>query len=52
MIQAPVGFQCPECVEEARKEFRRGPGRAIRGGVSATMVLLVAILAMYVVEVL
>lgn len=52
MIQAPVGFQCPECVEEARKEFRSGPGRRLRGGASATAVLLVAILAMYVVEVL
>ena len=51
MIQAPVGFQCPECVEEARKEFRRGPGRPLSGGVSATKVLLVAIVAMYVVEI-
>lgn len=51
MIQAPVGFQCPECVDEARREFRQGPGRALRGGTSATMVLLVAIVAMYVVEV-
>ena len=51
MIQAPVGFQCPECVEEARKEFRRGPGRPLRGGVSATKVLLVAIVALYVIEI-
>lgn len=51
MIQAPVGFQCPECVDEARKEFRRGPGRALRGGASATKVLLVAISAMFVVEI-
>lgn len=51
MIQAPVGFQCPECVEEARREFRRGPGRAVRGGTGATQILLFAIVAMYVVEV-
>ena len=51
MIQAPVGFQCPECVDEARKEFRRGPGRALRGGASATKVLLIAISAMFVVEI-
>src|SRR3972149_4818063 len=47
---AEGGSQCPECVEEARKEFRRGPGRPLSGGVSATKVLLVAIVAMYVVE--
>ena len=51
MIQAPVGFQCPECVDEARREFRRGPGRALRGGLSATKVILVAIAAVFVVEV-
>jgi membrane associated rhomboid family serine protease len=52
MVPAPVGFQCPGCVEEARKEFRRGPGRPLRGGVSATKVILVAILAMFGVEVI
>ena len=31
MIPAPVGFQCPECVEEARREFRKGPGTAAAG---------------------
>jgi membrane associated rhomboid family serine protease len=51
MIQAPVGFQCPACVDEARRAFRRGPGRPLRGGVSATAVLLVAIVAMYLVEI-
>ena len=51
MIQAPVGFQCPECVEQARREFRQGPGRAIRGGVSATKALLVVILGVFAVEV-
>ena len=29
MIPAPVGHQCPECVNEARREFRQGPGRRI-----------------------
>ncbi|MGZ8593484.1 MAG: rhomboid family intramembrane serine protease [Actinomycetota bacterium] len=53
MIPAPVGFQCPECVQQARREFRQGPGRALRvGGVTATKALLVAIGAMFVLEVL
>jgi membrane associated rhomboid family serine protease len=51
MIPAPVGHQCPECVEQARREFRQGPGRALRGGVSPTKVLLAAILIMFAVEV-
>jgi membrane associated rhomboid family serine protease len=51
MIQAPVGFQCPDCVEEARRDFRRGPGRALRGGIVATKALLFAIAAVFVVEV-
>ena len=51
MIQAPVGFQCPNCVEEARRDFRRGPGRAARGGIVATKALLFAIAAVFVVEV-
>ena len=29
MIPAPVGHQCPDCVDEARREFRQGPGRRI-----------------------
>lgn len=49
MIQAPVGFQCPECVEQARRQFRVGPVAAARG-VGVTRVLLVAIVAMYVLE--
>jgi membrane associated rhomboid family serine protease len=52
MIPAPVGFQCPECVETARREFRQGPGRPLRGGLSPTKVLLVAILVPFLVEVL
>lgn len=49
MIQAPVGFQCPECVEQARRQFRVGPVAAARG-LGVTRVLLVAIVAMYVLE--
>jgi membrane associated rhomboid family serine protease len=51
MIPAPVGYQCPECVEQARRDFRRGPGRPFRGGVTATKALLLAIAAVFVVEV-
>jgi membrane associated rhomboid family serine protease len=54
MIPAPVGYQCPQCVEDARREFRRGAGRIVRpgtGGITATKVLLLALLAMFVVEV-
>jgi membrane associated rhomboid family serine protease len=50
MIPAPVGYQCPECVQQARREFRQGPGRPLRGGVSVTKALLVAIVGMFVVE--
>jgi membrane associated rhomboid family serine protease len=50
MIAAPVGFHCPECVQEARREFRQGPGRPFRGAVVATKVLLAAIVGMFVVE--
>jgi membrane associated rhomboid family serine protease len=52
MIPAPVGFQCPECVDQARREFKEGPGRIVRrGGVTATKVLLIAIIGMFVLEV-
>ena len=51
MIPAPVGFQCPECVAEARREFRQGPGRPLRGGVSVTKALLVAIAIPFVIEI-
>jgi membrane associated rhomboid family serine protease len=51
MIPAPVGFQCPECVAEARREFRKGPGRPLRGGVSVTKALLVAIAIPFVIEI-
>jgi membrane associated rhomboid family serine protease len=56
MRVAPVGHHCPTCVEEARKEFRQGPGRRIAianaKAVSITSALLVAIAAVYVLEVI
>ncbi len=46
MIPAPVGHQCPECVAEARREFRRGPGRraaaATARSTPVTTLLLIA----------
>jgi membrane associated rhomboid family serine protease len=53
MIPAPVGYQCPECVERARREFRAGPGRPrLRvSGVSATKLLLLALLAGFALEI-
>jgi membrane associated rhomboid family serine protease len=52
MIPAPVGHHCPECVAEARREFRAGPGRraAVRS-LSMTKLLLVAIFAMFILEI-
>ncbi len=45
MIPAPVGHQCPECVAQARREFRQSPAGRVRaaGRFSATNVLLIAI---------
>ncbi|HZD18858.1 MAG TPA: rhomboid family intramembrane serine protease [Actinomycetota bacterium] len=52
MIPAPVGHQCPVCVEEARREFRGGSGRGLRtGGITATKALLFAIAVPFVLEV-
>jgi membrane associated rhomboid family serine protease len=55
MIEAPVGYQCPDCVAEARREFRTGPGRRIAvanvKGLSVTKALLGLIIAVFVVEV-
>jgi len=52
MIPAPVGFQCPQCVAEARREFRKGPGNPLRSGsITATKVLLVAIAAGFILEI-
>jgi membrane associated rhomboid family serine protease len=52
MVAAPVGHQCPECVQQARREFRQGPGRqaAVRS-ITATKVLLVAIVGVFVLEI-
>lgn len=54
MIPAPVGHQCPECVAEARREYRKGPGRQIAvanvKAVSAAKLLLIAIAIGYVWE--
>lgn len=51
MIPAPVGYQCPECVEQARRDFRAGPGRPFRGGLNATKALLVAIAIPFALEI-
>ncbi|MGZ4153557.1 MAG: rhomboid family intramembrane serine protease [Actinomycetota bacterium] len=52
MIPAAVGYQCPECVTQARREFRQGPGhpRLRVSQFSATKVLLGLLLAAFVVE--
>jgi membrane associated rhomboid family serine protease len=52
MIPAPVGYQCPECVGRARREFRAGPKRRARrfASISATSLVLGAILVMFVLE--
>jgi membrane associated rhomboid family serine protease len=56
MIAAPVGHQCPECVAQARTEFRKGPGRRIMvanaKGMSATKALLGILLVVFVIEVM
>lgn len=53
MTPAPVGYQCPDCVAEARRSSR-GPRARLRIGRRAgvTSVLLVANIAMFLVEVL
>jgi membrane associated rhomboid family serine protease len=51
MIPAPVGYHCPDCVAQARREFQRGPGRPLRGGVTVTKALLLAIGAVFTLEV-
>jgi membrane associated rhomboid family serine protease len=54
MIPAPVGHHCPDCVAEAKREFRLGPRRQVRSlfGTSATQLLLLAIIAMFAIEVI
>ena len=53
MIPAPVGHQCPACVDEARKAFKEGPAQRVqriaRG--SVTRILLGSILAMFLLEI-
>jgi membrane associated rhomboid family serine protease len=47
MIPAPVGHQCPECVAEARREYRQGPGRQIAvANLRSTPVTKVLLIAM------
>jgi len=47
MIPAPVGHQCPECVAEARREYRRGPGRQVAvANVKSTPVTKILLIAM------
>jgi len=49
MIPAPVGYQCPECVAEARKAFRQGPTQTLRSVrrrttmTGATLAVLIAV---------
>jgi membrane associated rhomboid family serine protease len=56
MHPAPVGHQCPECVKDAKQEFRR-PGRQVQAGPGGargwtlTNVMLVALGLAYVAEV-
>jgi membrane associated rhomboid family serine protease len=53
MTPAPVGYQCPECVAEARRSSRGARARLRIGSrAGITSVLLVANIAMFVVEVL
>jgi len=53
MIPAPVGHHCPECVAEAKRAFRLGPGRRARSiaGISATRLLLTVLIGVFVIEV-
>jgi membrane associated rhomboid family serine protease len=47
MIPAPVGHQCPECVAEARREYRQGPGRQVAvANIKATPVTKILLIAM------
>lgn len=53
MIPAPVGYQCPECVAEARKAFRQSPARRVRaiGRGSITNITLAILVAVFIVQV-
>ena len=52
MTAAPVGHQCPDCVDSARKEFKEGAGKRIArtSGVTATTVLMAMLVAGYVLQ--
>jgi membrane associated rhomboid family serine protease len=52
MIPAAVGHHCPECVRQARRQFRVGPGRRARTltRASPTRLLLGAIFVMFLLE--
>jgi membrane associated rhomboid family serine protease len=54
MIPAPVGHQCPECVGQARREFRMGTRQRARtiAGMSVTRLLLLSIVGVFILEVL
>jgi membrane associated rhomboid family serine protease len=53
MIPAPVGYQCPECVAEARKAFRQSPARRVRaiGRGSITNITLGILVVIFVIQV-
>ena len=56
MNPAPVGHHCPTCVAEARREFRKSPGRRMGGVVrntamSYTSLLLLAIAGVFLLEI-
>ena len=54
MNPAPVGHHCPTCVAEARREFRKGPGRRVAvanaSATSLTTLTLAAIGVMFIVQ--
>ncbi len=56
MIPAPVGYQCPDCVEEARNEFRRsgsGPQQVrSMSGTPVTTGIIIILIAVYAVQLL
>jgi membrane associated rhomboid family serine protease len=52
MIPAPVGHHCPECVAEARREFRKGAGRRIAvRGLSGSRAIMTITIAAFIVEI-
>ncbi len=53
MIPAPVGYQCPECVADARRAFRQTPTQAVRavGRASLTNITLAVLAAVFLVQV-